>query len=375
MHQDPAALLRSPLHASHIGHGARFTDFSGWRMPLRYGSELAEHRAVREQAGLFDLSHMGQLEVSGPEAPAALDYALVGHLSAVPIGGARYTMLCDAAGGVLDDLVAYRLASHRYLLVVNAINTRVVHEAIRTRCADYAAWAADRTNERAIIAVQGPRAAPIMEALTGTGLTRLRYYTVALLDIDGRPAVVARTGYTGEDGFELLVHAEDAVRTWEAALVAGRRHGLTPTGLACRDTLRIEAGMPLYGAEIGRDFTPFDAGLGRVVSFVKPGDFVGRAALAEAHKSGVTRRLVGLVASGQRIPRAGQQVVTLTDDGHGADPVGLITSGAPSPTFKRPIAMAGIRAGTGDSIRLAVQIRGTTEPVEIVPLPFYRRPR
>ncbi|MFY1655943.1 glycine cleavage system aminomethyltransferase GcvT [Micromonospora sp. WMMD1274] len=374
MHDGPANLLRSPLHALHVALGARFTEFSGWWMPLRYGSEIAEHRIVREQAGLFDLSHMGQLEVAGPEAASALDYALVGHLSAMQVGGARYTMLCEATGGVLDDLVAYRLASDRYLLVVNAVNTRTAYQALKDRCAHYAAAVTDRTNERAIIAVQGPRAAAVVEGLTDTAVNDLRYYTATTSTIHGRPTLVARTGYTGEDGFELLVDAKDASGIWTLALAAGRRHGLSPTGLACRDSLRIEAGMPLYGSEIDREATPFDAGLGRVVSFDKAGDFVGRAALMEVRKAGAARRLVGLVTAGQRVPRAGHQVVTLTDVGLG-EPVGIVTSGIPSPVLKRPVAMASIQSSTDEKARFAVIIRGTAEPVQITPLPFYRRPR
>ncbi|MER7418302.1 glycine cleavage system aminomethyltransferase GcvT [Micromonospora peucetia] len=375
MHQSPTTLLHPPLHATHAQLGARFTGFAGWSMPLRYGSETAEHRAVRERAGLFDLSHMGQLEVSGPRAPAALDHALVGHLSAVPVGRARYTMLCDETGGVLDDLVAYRLAADRYLLVTNAVNTGTALAELRARCAGPGATVTDHTAERAIIAVQGPRAADTVEALVGAESTRLGYYTATELDVGGRPAVVARTGYTGEDGFEFFVRAGDAVDTWRELLATGVGYGLTPAGLACRDTLRIEAGMPLYGFELHRGVTPFEAGLGRVVSFTKPGDFVGRAALAERRDAGAATVLVGLTGTGRRVPRPGHPVVALADGGT-AEPVGVVTSGALSPVLNRPVAMARVHPDTvGAWSRLGVVIRGDTEPVEITRLPFYRRAR
>ncbi|MFI0793499.1 glycine cleavage system aminomethyltransferase GcvT [Micromonospora rubida] len=374
MHQSPTTLTRPPLHAAHVELGARFTGFAGWSMPLRYGSEAAEHRAVRERAGLFDLSHMGQIEVRGPLAPAVLDHALVGHLSAVPVGRARYTMLCDDDGGVLDDLVAYRLAADRYLLVTNAVNTSTVLTALRQR-RSAAATVSDHTAERAIIAVQGPRAADTVEAVTGAEPTRLGYYSAITVEAAGHPALVARTGYTGEDGFELFVRAEDAAGTWRALLAAGAPHGLTPAGLACRDTLRLEAGMPLYGFELHAGVSPFEAGLGRVVAFDKPGEFVGRAALTERRAIGAASTLVGLTAAGRRVPRTGDPVVRLSE---AAEPeqVGVVTSGAPSPTLHRPIAMARLRAdATQVPARLGVQVRGHTEPVEIAPLPFYRRPR
>ncbi|MGC4890540.1 glycine cleavage system protein T [Micromonospora sp. DT227] len=276
MHQGPTTLLHSPLHAVHLEFGARFTGFAGWSMPLRYTRQTAEHRAVRERAGIFDLSHMGQLEVVGPEAPTALDYALVGHLSTVPLGGARYTMLCDDIGGVLDDLVAYRLAADRYLLITNAANTAAALLALKSRCDRYEATVTDHSAERAIIAVQGPRAADSLEALIGAEPTRLAYHSATPVEVVGRPAIIARTGYTGEDGFELFAGASDAVELWRALLAVGAGHGMVPAGLACRDTLRLEAGMPLYGCAFHPGVTPFDIGLGRLVSFDKTGDSTRR---------------------------------------------------------------------------------------------------
>ncbi|MEV5408384.1 glycine cleavage system aminomethyltransferase GcvT [Thermopolyspora sp. NPDC052614] len=364
------------LHGVHESLGATMIDFAGWLMPLRYGSESAEHRAVRTAAGLFDLSHMGEIFVSGREAAAALDHALTGHLSAVAPRRARYTMICAPDGGVIDDLIVYRLSAEEFLVVANAANAERVAAELTARAAGFDAVVDDRSAAYALIAVQGPRAQAI---LTETGLTEadldgLKYYAVLPGKVAGTGALIARTGYTGEDGFELFVAADDAVPLWRALIAAGEPYGLRPAGLSARDTLRLEAGMPLYGNELTADLTPFDAGLGRVVAFAKPGDFVGRAALEaarDAYAAGPARRLVGLVSHGRRIPRHGYPVV-LDNDG---TVVGEVTSGAPSPTLGRPIAMAYVR---GEVLRdraegLAVDIRGVHEPVDVVDLPFYRR--
>ena len=373
---DPEATRprRTPLTAVHERLGATLTDFAGWLMPLRYGSELAEHRAVRTAAGLFDLSHMGEISVTGPGAAEALDYALVGHLSAVAPGRARYTMICAPDGGVLDDLVVYRLADEEYLVVANAANTGVVHHELRQRAGRSAATVTDQTADYALIAVQGPRAAAILASLTSADLAGIRYYTGQPAEVAGAAALLARTGYTGEDGFEIFVRPGDAERLWAALTEAGAGHGLAPAGLAARDTLRLEAGMPLYGNELGPDVTPFDAGLGRVVKFGKPGDFVGRAALAERAQDAPRRALAGLAGQTRRVPRHGYRVLW---DGQAC---GTVTSGAPSPTLGRPIALAYLdpevarQAGhDADGKRLAVEIRGSAEPAVLVPLPFYRR--
>jgi len=365
----------TPLTAVHERLGATLTDFAGWLMPLRYGSELAEHRAVRAAAGLFDLSHMGEITVTGPDAAAALDYALVGDLSALAPGRARYTMICAPDGGVLDDLIVYRLAGDEFLVVANAANTAAVHAALAERAAGRGALVADETAEYALIAVQGPRAAGILAPLTSAELASVRYYAGQPAEVAGCAVLLARTGYTGEDGFELFARPGDAERLWAALTEAGSGAGLVPAGLAARDTLRLEAGMPLYGNELGPDVTPFDAGLGRVVKFGKPGDFVGRSALAERAQAAPRRALAGLTVQSRRVPRHGHQVLW---DGR---PCGTVTSGAPSPTLGLPIAMAYLdpavarQADGGDGQgRLAVDIRGSAEPAILVPLPFYRRP-
>ncbi len=370
--QSPAP-RRTPLTSMHERLGAALTDFAGWLMPLRYRSETAEHTAVRTAAGLFDLSHMGELAVTGKGAAAALDYALVGAASAIPPGRARYTMICAPDGGVIDDLIVYRLAEQEFLVVANAANAATVTAELTERAAGHEATVIDRTGDYALIAVQGPRSAGILGRLTDSDLAQLRYYASYPSAVAGCQVLLARTGYTGEDGFEIFCSPADASRIWLALTEAGTADGLIPAGLAARDTLRLEAGMPLYGNELGRDVTPYDAGLGRVVKLDKPGDFVGRAALAEQSAATPSRVLTGLVGQSRRVPRHGYTVLW-----EGA-PSGTVTSGAPSPTLGRPIAMAYLaapaaRQAAEDSAgRLAIDIRGSAEPAVLVPLPFYRR--
>jgi aminomethyltransferase len=358
--------MRTALHDVHQRLGASFTDFAGWSMPLRYSSELAEHRAVRETAGLFDLSHMGEIELTGPQAADALDYALVGALSTVKVGRARYSMMCRDDGGVLDDLVVYRLGEQRYLVVANAGNAPMVADELRGRARGFDTSVDDRSAETALIAVQGPASAAIVAEATGAELSELKYYAGMPARVGDDEVLLARTGYTGEDGFELFVASDAAARVWPALAAAGQPHGLQPAGLACRDSLRLEAGMPLYGNELSTEVTPQQANLGRVVKFDKPGDFVGRAAL---EKQGETEQvLVGLRGSGRRAPRHGYRLR------HGEREVGVVTSGALSPTLGYPIAMAYLSRELAEpGTSLGADIRGRVEPVEVVSLPFYRR--
>jgi len=357
----------SPLHGVHTALGASFTDFAGWSMPLRYGSELAEHKAVREAAGIFDLSHMGEIEVTGPEAGRSLDYALVGNLSAVKVGRARYTMLCDADGGVLDDLVVYRLAEDHFMVVANASNSAVVAAELRNRAEGFTAEVADRSLDCALIAVQGPLAAGIIGKVSAADLDALPYYGSTPTRIADLDVLLARTGYTGEDGFEVYSESPHAPTVWEALAAAGG-DSLIPAGLACRDTLRLEAGMPLYGNELNVDMSPFDAGLGRVVKFDKAEDFVGRAALEQRSKVEASSTLVGLVGEGRRAPRHGYPVLD------GDTPVGTVTSGALSPTLGHPIALAYVPPTLSQpGTKLAVDVRGKPFPAEVVKVPFYKR--
>jgi aminomethyltransferase len=351
-------LRRTALFDVHARLGASLTTFAGWTMPLRYGSDLAEHHVVRTAAGLFDLSHMGRIEVTGRNAAEFLDYALAGRLSAVQVGRARYTMLCHTTGGVLDDLVVYRLAADRFLVVANAANAAMVRAMLGEHANGFAVRIAAAGG--ALIAVQGPLAVKVV----GTG-DDLPNYGIRPAELAGREVLLARTGYTGEDGFEIYCADADAVAIWDH--LAG--NGATPAGLACRDTLRLEAGMPLYGQELTVRTTPFHAGLGRVVALDKP-DFVGAGPLRRIAAEGTSSVLTGLITSGRRAPRRGHAVL----DPVSGDRVGEITSGAPSPTLGHPIAMAYVPpVFAAPGTRLVVDVRGTREDAEVVALPFYRR--
>lgn len=363
---------RTALDALHRSLGATMTDFAGWDMPLRYASERDEHNAVRTRAGLFDLSHMGEITVTGPEAAAFLDFALVGNIGTVAVGRARYTMICAEDGGILDDLIVYRLGETEYMVVANAGNAQIVLDALTARAGGFETEVRDDRDAYALLAVQGPASAAVLASVTDADLEGLKYYAGLPGTVAGVPALIARTGYTGEDGFELFVAPEHAEGLWKALTEAGAPHGLVPCGLSCRDTLRLEAGMPLYGHELTTALTPFDAGLGRVVKFEKEGDFVGREALEAAARRAETappRTLVGLVAAGRRVPRAGYSVVV------GGEVVGEVTSGAPSPTLGKPIAIAYVDAAyaTPGTEGVGVDIRGNHEPYEVVALPFYKR--
>jgi aminomethyltransferase len=354
----------TPLLTVHERLGATMTEFAGWRMPLRYGSETAEHNAVRTNAALFDLSHMGEIVVTGPGAGAALDYAVCGWPSQLSVGRARYTMLCAPDGGILDDLIIYRQAAERFLVVANAANASVVLSELTSRCAD-GAVVTDESEITGLISIQGPNGCGFLSTLTDLPVASLPYYAGTYGTVAGRDAWIARTGYTGEDGFEIFCAPDDCEPVWEA-LAASAPGGLPAAGLAARDTLRLEAGMPLYGNELGPDVTPYEAGLGRVVRLDKPGDFVGRAALAARAAEGPRRTLIGLLARSRRVPRHGFAV--LSDAG---DQVGVVTSGAPSPTLGVPIAMAYVSGDSGGPF--GIDVRGKTEPAEVTGLPFYDR--
>ncbi len=369
----PATARRSPLHDEHVALGASCTDFAGWQMPVRYSSDLAEHHAVRSQAGLFDISHMAEIAVTGDGAAAFLDRALAGRLSALAIGRAKYSLVLAESGGVIDDLIVYRRADDDYLVVANAANRDAVVAALTERAAGHDVALDDRTDAIALIALQGPASAAILAETPGLKIEALehaRYYASsagASAWGDARAEVmVARTGYTGEDGVELYLPAEHAPALWRALLAAGQPHGLVPAGLAARDTLRLEAGMPLYGHELGLSIQPSQAGLGRVVVTDKD-DFVGKAAVERGPGTDAPV-LVGLSAVGRRAARAGYPVMS------GEQVVGEVTSGALSPTLGHPVAMALVHpdhAGLGAVLDL--DVRGSRIPATVVALPFYRR--
>ncbi|HEY6013233.1 MAG TPA: glycine cleavage system aminomethyltransferase GcvT, partial [Candidatus Limnocylindrales bacterium] len=322
---------RTPLTEVHRELGARLIEFGGWLMPVQYGSILEEHRAVRERVGLFDLSHMGELHVEGPDAGAALAAALVTNPPSLAIGRAQYSMICMPDGGVIDDLIVYRLAESRFLVVANAGNAATVSDTLAERLGRFKAVLDDRSLATGLLAVQGPLAAGVLGPLTDVDLGTLRYYAIAEGAVAGIPAMVARTGYTGEDGFEVFVDTDRTAELWAILLAAVRSAGGLPVGLGARDTLRLEAGMPLYGNELDRSTNPYEANLGRVVKLAKPGDFVGRSALERVARDGVERTLVGLVMRGRGIARHGYPVWS------GERASGVVTSGTQSPSLGEAI--------------------------------------
>ena len=360
--------LETPLADRHAALGARMIDFAGWRMPVQYGGILEEHRAVRERAGLFDLSHMGELFVEGPQAAAALDYALVGDATSLVPGRAHYSMICFPDGGVLDDLIVYRLHEERCMVVANASNAAAVSDALAERFSGFRAVLDDRSLATALVAIQGPAALGVLAPLTDVPIADLRYYAIGEGRVAGIAAMVARTGYTGEDGFEVFVDVAAAGAVWDELLAKGRAAGVVPAGLGARDTLRLEAGMPLYGNELDAETTPYEAGLGRVVKLGKAGDFVGRSALERALAAGPRKKLVGLAMRDRGIARHGYEVLA------GGLPSGRITSGTHSPTLDRAIAMAYLRPSDGEPGTIVeVVIRDQPVAAEVVPLPFYKR--
>jgi aminomethyltransferase len=343
-------------------------DFAGWSMPVQYGSILDEHGAVRERVGLFDLSHMGELMVEGPEAADALARALVTDPPALAVGRAHYSMICAPDGGVMDDLIVYRLADDRFLVVANASNAATVSDALAERIAGSRAILDDRSLATGLVAVQGPRSRDVLAPWTDVDLAALRYYAIAEGSVAGIPAMVARTGYTGEDGFEVFVDTDRTPALWDALIGGVLAADGLPVGLGARDTLRLEAGMPLYGNELDLETTPYDAGLGRVVKLDKGVDFVGRAALERVAAEGPRRRLVGLIVEGRGIARHGYPVHA--DDRR----TGVVTSGTQSPTLGVPIAMASVMPEDGEpGTHLDVEVREARVPARVVPLPFYRR--
>jgi aminomethyltransferase len=347
------ALRISPLDAVHRSLGAKMVPFGGWEMPIQYRSgTLAEHRTCRTGAVIFDVSHLGTVRVDGRDAIDRLQFALTNDLHKVAPGRAQYTHLLDESdASVLDDIIVWWLAADRFDVMPNASNTARVVDALDGD---------DVTESRALLAVQGPAARARLDTIAPEAASVGRF-RVAPVDVLGRPCTVAGTGYTGEDGVEMAVPADHAPAVWEALTAAGA----VPAGLGARDTLRLEAGLPLHGHELGPGITPLQAGLGWVVAWDK-GEFRGRAALAAERERGVARRLRGLEVEGRRPPRAGQTVLIE------GEPKGEVTSGNFSPTLERGIALAFLPPGVGEGSEVAIDVRGTAVPGRMVALPFYR---
>jgi aminomethyltransferase len=366
----------TPLHAEHVALGGRLIDFSGWELPVQYRGIVEEHRQVRSAAGLFDLSHMGEVWIDGPGAGDALARALVSDPRTLVVGRAQYSLMCAPDGGIVDDLIVYRTGPEEFLVVPNASNAATVAGELEVRASGFDARVDDASGRTALIAVQGPRALDLLGPLTDAPIGELRYYAITEARVAGASAWVARTGYTGEDGFELFLADGDAAPVWRALLAAAPDGVLLPCGLGARDILRLEAGMPLYGNELDRATRPEEARLGRVVKLDKPGGFVGREALADAHAAGPRKLLAGLVLREAGIARHGYPVLDAdAPPAASREPVGSVTSGSHSPTLGVAIAMAYVPpalAAPGTMVR--VGIRTSAPAAEVVELPFYRRP-
>jgi aminomethyltransferase len=382
LHISPApmtgSLLRTPLADWHSAHGGRMVDFAGWSMPVQYGSIVAEHQATRQAAGLFDVSHMGRLRLTGSDAASFLDRLLTRKVVGMSPGKIRYSLVCNESGGILDDVLVYHLhAPGRglyHLLVVNASNREKIYQwLLKHRNADEDVKIADSTIETAMIAVQGPAAIRCVQPLADTKIEDLGYYTGAETTVCGAPAVVSRTGYTGEDGCELIIPAGAAVPIWERVLANGKEAGAMPAGLGARDTLRLEAAMPLYGHELTEQINPIQAGLSFAVN-LEGRDFIGRAALAVAKQNNEQPVRVGLELAGRRAAREHYPVFTQARSASEGSKIGEVTSGTFSPTLQKPIAMAYVQPKCAEpGTELAIDIRGTSEPARVVALPFYKR--
>ncbi len=365
-----APLKKTPLNARHRASGARMVDFGGWDMPVEYSGIVAEHLAVRERAGLFDVSHMGEIEIAGRNALDAVQRISCNDASKLQIGQAHYSGLMSSAGTFVDDLLVYRLAKEHYLLVVNAshIPLDYAHIAEHIKPAGDAV-AVDASSRYALIALQGPRALEILQPLTGVELEPIKYYWFAHGEVANVRATISRTGYTGEDGFEIFVPPQSADRVWLALLESGRPFNLIPCGLGARDTLRLEAAMRLHGNDIDATTTPLEADLGWMVGWNK-GDFLGADVLRRQKAEGVTRKIVGFEMLDRGIARSGHDVYL------GDVRVGRVTSGTQTPFLKKAIGMAYVPPQlTGNGTEFDIDIRGRHTRAKVVPLPFYKRKR
>lgn len=370
-------MKRTPLYPVYEEYGARVIDFGGWEMPLQFSGIIDEHHAVRHAAGLFDVSHMGQVEISGPGALELVQRLVTNDVAKAATGRALYAMVCNSKGGIIDDLLVFRLGDEDFLLVPNAANTGKVLAHCREVAASYGSGAtiADKTADYAVLALQGPQAASILAAVyDGPGddsPVNLRPFRFAAgVPLAGRQALlVARTGYTGEDGFELFLSPDDAIPLWRELLTAGEQAGLKPAGLGARDTLRFEACLPLYGNELTEDTNPLEAGLAPFVKLDKDIPFIGRDALAAVAQQGPQRKLVGLELLDPGIARHGYPVTS--GDGQ---VIGHVTSGAMAPTLQKSLALAYVpshRAAAGTEV--AVRIRNRDRRARVVDTPFYQR--
>ncbi len=366
-----STLAQTPLYDWHVSHGGRLVDFAGWSMPVQYTSIVDEHQATRRAVGLFDVSHMGRIRFEGPAAEAFLDRIVTRRATGMKPGQIRYALVTNESGGILDDVLVYHLLHSRgasyFQLVVNASNREKIVAWLHAHRAGAEVEIHDVTLETAMIAVQGPRALAIVGPLVSVEPASLGYYYGAEAEVAGAPGLVSRTGYTGEDGCELVVPAAAAADVWQRLIAAAGNVGGSAAGLGARDTLRLEAGMPLYGHELDETIHPYQAGLGYAVN-LKDRTFVGSEALGRLHNDTTAPVRVGWELAGKRVPREGYPVYA------GDAQVGRVTSGTFSPTLGRPIAMGYVGLEFSEpATEVAIDIRGQRTPAHTVALPFYRR--
>ncbi|MBS0262267.1 MAG: glycine cleavage system aminomethyltransferase GcvT [Planctomycetes bacterium] len=362
------SLLRTPCHAWHVARGGRMVEFGGWEMPVQYTSIVTEHHAVRRAAGLFDIAHMGRLKFTGPDATRFLDNLLTNQVASLSMGQIKYSLITNEQGGILDDVLVYRLPDC-HLLVVNASNRLKIVDWIERHRQNFSVTVEDQTTTHFMAALQGPRALSLLQPLVKIDLPSIKYYYGSPATLLGQPAFVSRTGYTGEDGVEIIIPATHAQELWDRLMETGASQGLAPAGLGCRDTLRLEAAMPLYGHELNESIDPLTAGLDFAVR-LHDKEFMGQTALVAIQSRTDRQRRIGLVLAGKRIAREGADVY------QGDTRVGSVTSGTFSPTLEKSIAMAYVTPAAAETgIALSVDIRGQREPATTVKLPFYKRPK
>lgn len=358
---------RTPLYAAHQALSGRLVDFAGWELPVQYQSALDEHHATRQAAGLFDVSHMGEVTFEGPRALEQLQSLVTNDLRACADGQSQYSALLREDGGVIDDVFVYRYSAERLLICVNASNRAKDFAWLKERGEADGCQVTDRSDEYAQIAIQGPKAVGIVQRLTGTALSDIRPYWFRDGEIAGVATIIARTGYTGEDGFELFCAPDQAEKLWSALLEEGRADGLKPAGLGARDSLRLECAFRLYGNDLDETTSPLEAGLGWIVKFDK-GEFVGRDALLKQKEAGLTRRLVGFKLTDKGIARHGYAVLD------GGEKVGEVTSGTMSPTLKEAIGLAYVPPRLAkEGTALSIDVRGRAVSAQVVKTPFYKR--
>lgn len=361
------ALKRTPLYDEHRALGARMVEFGGWEMPVQYSGILDEHRAVRTRAGLFDVSHMGEFKVEGAEAEKFLQYLVPNDVSRLSNQQALYSQLCLPNGGTIDDLLIYKLADNHYMLVVNAANIEKDFAWVEQQARNFDVNVTNQSDTTALLALQGPEAQAILQPLTSIDLSGIRYYHFAPGEVDGIHCIISRTGYTGEDGFELYCAPVDVAKLWRDLLAAGKERGLLPAGLGARDTLRLEAGYCLYGHELDENTNPLEAGLGWTVKLNK-GDFLCRDALQQTKEQGLRKKLVGIEMVDRGVVRGGYAIYD------GDRQIGTVTSGAPSPTLNKNIGMGYVdTANATPGKQVQIDIRGKRAAAQIVALPFYKR--